>query len=195
MKHHRAAASKVDIPAVIDAGLALRSLGRTSAVIAEHFPTFIAEELGEAYGDSLAIFIAEAVAYAERAQRFADRFRSWRHSKLRDPQPLGKPDRVGAPQRPVRRIRGEEINVHGVLSTVLAVRALDREGGKARAPRFVKDVAAAFDGWPGGFIYALIVFAERDRRVARRFRSWRRAKAARAAAVPPRAASAAKHRS
>lgn len=191
MKHHRVPASRIDIPAIIDVGLALRALAKTSPRVRLHVSSFITEVLGEDYGPSLAIFIAEVVAYVERSQRFADRFRSWRHSKRRDARPLGTPDRIGAPQRPVRRIR-ESVAVEGVLSTVLAVRALDREGGKPREPRFITDVCAAYDGWASSFIYALLVYAERDRRVARRFRSWRRAKVARMAAPPRRAASTAR---
>lgn len=186
MKHHRTPASRVDIPAVIDAGLALRALAKTCPAVHEANPSFVYEVLGESYRSSLAIFISEIVAYAERSQRFANRFRTWRQAKRHGSAPMVKPDRVGAPQRPVRRMR-ESVNVEGVVSTVLAVRALDREArSKARESRFVSDICAAYKGWTACFIYALLVYAERDRRVARRFRSWRRSAANRRGKVRSR---------
>jgi hypothetical protein len=193
MKHHRMPESRVDIPAVIEAGLALRALGRTNANIKLHVPTFITELLGETYGRSLSVFILETVACIERRQRVADRFRSWRHSQGHRSRPLGKPDPIGTPSRAIRRMIGT-IDVGGILSTVVAMRALDREGGETRTPRFLADLAAAFDGWASYFIWSMLDYAERDRRFARRFRSWRRAKAARAAAPPSRPKSQAKRR-
>ena len=189
MKHHRPPQSGVDTRALLEAALAMRVLARTSPRVELDVPSFIGETLSEAYDGSLPIFLTELAAYVERAQRVADRFRSWRYSKEGGDEPLRRPEPIGTPFRPIRRFR-DDVEVSGVVSTVLAVRALDREGGKPRERRFVTDLAAAFDGWTSQFIHALIVYAERDRRFARRFRSWRRAKAARAAGPPSRSAPA-----
>jgi hypothetical protein len=39
----------------------------------------------------------------------------------------------------------------------------------------VATLSLAYDGWTSPFIRALLAYAERDRRFARCFRSWRRA--------------------
>jgi hypothetical protein len=48
-----------------------------------------------------------------------------------------------------------------VLSTVLAVRALDREEETSREREFVGILSLAYDGWTSPFIRALLAYAER----------------------------------
>lgn len=187
MKHYRNAAESVDVGAIINAGLALRDLAKTDARMHDVFTSFVHEALTDGRRHSAAIFITAAAVYMERAQRVARRFRTWRASKCAVPPLLGKPDPIGTQNHPVRRWRRDSFDVNAILSTVLAVRALDREEETSREREFVATLSLAYDGWTSPFIQALLAYAERDRRFARRFRSWRRAKAVRAASadVPP----------
>jgi hypothetical protein len=181
MRHYRNAAESIDVAAIIKAGLALRDLAQTDARMQDVFTSFVHEALTDGRRHSASIFIAATVLYMERAQRVARRFRTWRASKCPFPPLLGKPDPIGTQNHPVRRTRRESFDVNAVLSTVLAVRALDREEETSRERDFVAILSLAYDGWTSPFIRELLAYAERDRRFARRFRSWRRAKAARAA--------------
>jgi hypothetical protein len=181
MKHYRNAAESVDVAAIINAGLALRDLTKTDARMHDFFATFMHEALTDGRRGWVSFFITANVLYMERAQRVAERFWSWRGSKLQHPPLRGKPSPIGTQSHPVRRTRRESFDVNAVLSTVLAVRALDREEQTSHERDFVAILSLAYDGWPSPFIRELLAYAERDRRFARRFRSWRRAKAARAA--------------
>lgn len=181
MRHYRNAAESIDVAAIINAGLALRDLAKTDARMHDVFTSFVHEALTDGRRHSASIFITAAVVYMERSQRVARRFRTWRASKCAVPPLLGKPDPIGTQNHPVRRWRRDSFDVNAVLSTVLAVRALDREDETSREREFVAILSLAYDGWTSPFIRALLAYAERDRRFARRFRSWRRAKAARAA--------------
>ena len=187
MKHYRNAAESTDVAAIINAGLALRDLAKTDARMQDVFTSFVHEALTAGRPYSASIFIAAAVLYMERAQRVAIRFRTWRASKYAVPPLLGQPEPIGTQHHPVRRWRHDSFDVNTVLSTVLAVRALDREEETSHEREFVATLSLAYDGWTSPFIAALLAYAERDRRFARRFRSWRRAKAARA--VSPEATS------
>ncbi|HJQ37364.1 MAG TPA: hypothetical protein VKB93_09515 [Thermoanaerobaculia bacterium] len=188
MRHYRNAAESIDVAAIINAGLALRDLAMTDARMHDVFTSFVHEALTDGRRHSASIFIMAAAVYMERGQRVARRFRTWRASKCAVPPLLGKPDPIGTQTHPVRRWRRDSFDVNAVLSTVLAVRALDREEETSRERDFVTTLALAYDGWTSPFIWALLAYAERDRRFARRFRSWRRSKAAQAAApeiTPP----------
>jgi hypothetical protein len=188
MRHYRNAAESVDIAAIINAGLALRDLAKTDARMHDVFSSFVNEALTDGRRHCVSIFIAATVVYMERAQRVAERFRTWRDSKHPDPPPRMRPDPIGTQSRPVRRWRRDSFDANAVLSTVLAVRALDRDEQTSHEREFVATLSLAYDGWTNPFIRSLLAYAERDRRFARRFRSWRRAKAARAAAphiTPP----------
>ena len=181
MRHYRNAAESVDVAAIINAGLALRDLAKTDARMHDVFTSFVHEALTDGRPPWCSIFIAATVLYMEREIRVARRFRTWRASKCAVLPLLGKPDPIGTQSHPVRRWRRDSFDVNAVLSTVLAVRALDREEQTSHEREFVATLALAYDGWTSPFIRALLAYAERDRRFARRFRSWRRAKAARAA--------------
>lgn len=182
MRYVRVAAKDgytVDVAAIVNASIAVRALARTNPNIAA---TSFVGELADAYIRWFTLFLECAAAHVERAQRVADRFRYWRASKQPHPPLLGKPDAIGSPSRRIRHFRDENLCANAVLRTALAVRALEREEGKDRQLRFVADLDAAFEGHTLELLEALILLVERDRRFARRFRSWRRAKAARAAA-------------
>jgi len=69
-----------------------------------------------------------------------------------------------------------EIDVKAIIHAVLAVRALERTNRDVSSSDFVMQVADAYRGWTGEFIDTIADYVERDRRVARRFRSWRRAR-------------------
>jgi hypothetical protein len=62
------------------------------------------------------------------------------------------------------------------------VRAFDREENQSREIEFRKTLNDVYRHSASPFLDALLTLAERERRFARRFRSWRRAQAARAAA-------------
>lgn len=74
-----------------------------------------------------------------------------------------------------------EIDVKAIIDAVVAVRALERTNPDVSSSDFVMQVADAYRGWTGEFIDTIADYVERDRRVARRFRSWRRARVRRAA--------------
>src|SRR4051812_2837743 len=118
MRHHRPPTSAVDIPTMLEMAVPLRALTRTQRSAGIDVPAIITEELGKAYARALPIYIAELAAYIERAQRVADRFRSWRYSKSGGDEPLRKPEPIGTPFRPVRRFY-DQFDVSGVVSTVL----------------------------------------------------------------------------
>jgi len=168
----------VDVAAIVNASIAVRALARTNRNVAA--ANFVGE-LADVYLRWFMLLLEAAVAHVERAQRVADRFRTWRASKQDVPPLLGEPDPIGSSSRRIRRFGDATTYVNAVLRTTLAVRALDREEGTDRELRFVGDLDAAFAGNALELLEALVLLAERDRRFARRFRSWRRAKAARAA--------------
>jgi len=169
---------------VIDACIALRTLGRTNPKIDAY--SFIAEIADAYYGGSFEVFLAAVVAHVERAQRLADRFQHWRVHKLSRRPIIGKPDPIGTPLRALRRFRDDTIDINAIVATTLAVRAYDREQRKPRAAAFIRTLDVAYNGAVDGLLRALVELAERDRRFARRFRSWRRAKARRQQQGRPR---------
>jgi hypothetical protein len=180
MRYYRVAAKAgftVDVPVVVNACLAVRPLSRINHRInAASFES----EVGDAFYGSFLSWVDAAVAHLERSQRLADRFRRWRASKLADPPLLGKPDPIGTAYRPIRRFRGSMLDVNAVLATLLAVRAFDREQHKNCETEFRKTLHDVYRPSSATFLEALVTLVERERRFARRFRSWRRAKAARA---------------
>jgi hypothetical protein len=179
MRYYRVAAKAgftVDVPIVVNACLAVRPLSRINyRVDAASFES----EVGDAFYGSFLSWVDAAVAHLERSQRLADRFRRWRASKLADPPVLGKPDPVGTPNRPIRRFRGSMVDVNAVLATLLAVRAFDREEHKNCETEFRKTLHDVYRDNSSAFLAALLTLIERERRFARRFRSWRRARLAR----------------
>ncbi|MBV9069412.1 MAG: hypothetical protein JO093_18715 [Acidobacteria bacterium] len=168
----------MDPQLAIEACIALRKLARANPKVDAY--SFISEIAGAHFGSSFTAFLVAAVAHVERAQRVADRFRDWRTSKLTHAPLLMKPDPVGAPIRPLHRFRGASIDVNALISTTVAVRASDRETSKSRAASFIRTLDVAYDGGTDDLLRALVELVERDRRFARRFRSWRRAAAHRA---------------
>lgn len=174
--------------AILEVFVALDRVARTSPRFRELIPALV-EEIAEEWRGSLPLLIEHAASYVERSQRVTDRFESWRGSKRGNRHPNQVPFRhIGEPDRPLRRVRGDEY-ARAMIATVVVVRAKDREDGKARSPRFIAMLAQAYEGWSNGVIAVLLAHAIRDRRVARRFRSWRRAMAARAASPPSSPAS------
>jgi hypothetical protein len=69
-----------------------------------------------------------------------------------------------------------EIDVKAIIEAVLKVRALERTNADVSSTDFVLMLADAYRGWTGEFIDTIVDYAERDLRVARRLRSWRRAR-------------------
>ena len=184
MRHIRVLAKRgftVEVPVVVNACLAVRALSHINrAIDAVSFES----EVGDAFYGSFLSWVDAAVAHLERSQRLADRFRRWRASKMSDPPILGKPSPIGTSYRPIRRFRGSMLNVNGVLATLLAVRAFDREEHQVREIEFRKTLYDVYNEDSSPFLGALLTLVERERRFARRFRSWRRAKAARGASQP-----------
>lgn len=171
----------VDIRVIVNACLAVRPLSRINPRIdACSFES----EVGDAFYGSFLSFVDAAVEHLERSQRLADRFRHWRASKLSDPPLLGKPNPIGTAYRPIRRFRGSMLDVNAVLATLLAVRAFDREEHQIREIEFRKTLHDVYRTSSSPFLDALLTLVERERRFARRFRSWRRAKAARVESSP-----------
>lgn len=178
---------RADFDTLVDALCALDKLASSVPGLRDAVDPVVHDVITEDWDDSLALLIEHAAAYVERSQRFADRFKSWR--KYRAGRRLASGFRfveVGSPDRPLRRVHGETHDPNAILATVLVVRMRDRENGTSYAPQFISTLARAYTGWSSGIIAALLACAVRDRRVAHRFRSWRRAMAARAAG-PPRA--------
>lgn len=76
-----------------------------------------------------------------------------------------------------------EINIRRIIAAGLAVRALERVNPNGcSSTDFTLALGEEYGGWAAVLIDALLDYAERDQRVARRFRSWRRRRAQRAAA-------------
>src|SRR5689334_285142 len=78
-----------------------------------------------------------------------------------------------------------EIDVRAIVEAVLKVRELERSNPEVSSIDFTSALGEAYRGWTAEFIDTIADFAERDARVARRIRSWRRARAARTVAVVP----------
>jgi hypothetical protein len=173
----------VDFDAVVDALYALDKLASSRPGLRDAVASMRDDVLTEGWDASLALFIEYAAAYVERSQRFVDRFQAWRAYRTGQSRPSGyRFSEIGSPDRPLRRVHGETYDPNAILATVVVVRMRDRENGTSHAPRFIATLARAYRGWSSGIIAALLAYAVRDRRVARRFRSWRRAVTARAAA-------------
>lgn len=164
----------VDPLVVADACIAARKLARNHPRIDLY--NFISG-IADAHLDWFDLFLDSVVLHVERAQRITNRFRTWRNSKRRRPRIVGKPDPIGAPSRRVRRFRDDFMDINAPIATTLAVRAFDREEHTNSSQGFVQLLAKAYEGSIYSLIEAFVELVERDRRVARRFRSWRRAKA------------------
>jgi len=68
-----------------------------------------------------------------------------------------------------------QFDLNAIIDAALAVRALGRTNDQFSASDFVELVADHYRGWTTEFLAAILDHAERERRVARRFRSWRNA--------------------
>lgn len=175
----------MDARVIIDACLAVRRLSADQPRIDAN--TF-AGVVADAYPDWFIYFAQAAVMHIERAQRVADRFVRWRAGWRLRRQRHVKPAPVGSPGRPFRRFRMCSPYINAVIAKWLELRALDRAEDKSREHRFFLDlVKQTYAGGAYAALDALVTLAERDRRFARRFRSWRRSKAARVAS--PRSSS------
>jgi len=76
-----------------------------------------------------------------------------------------------------------EINVRRIIAAGLAVRALERSNPHAcSSSDFTLQLGEELNGWAPTLIDTILDLVEREQRVARRFRSWRRRRAQRAAA-------------
>lgn len=173
----------VDPLVVVNACIAARKLARNHPRIDLY--NFISG-IADAHRDWFALFLDSVVMHVERAQRITNRFRTWRNTKRQHPRVIGKPDPIGWPSRRVRRFRDDFMDINAPIATTLAVRALDREEHTDTSYGFVQLLGKAYQGQMYALIEAFIELAERDRRVARRFRSWRRAEAKRRGKVRSR---------
>lgn len=68
-----------------------------------------------------------------------------------------------------------QFDLKAIIDAALAVRALGRTNEQFSASDFVELIAEHYRGWTTEFIGALLDYAERERRFARRFRTWRKA--------------------
>jgi hypothetical protein len=75
-------------------------------------------------------------------------------------------------------VRVNRIDLRAIIDVGLALRALKRTNEEVPVSDMISELADAYDGWMPLFIETILDYAERDRRVARRFRSWRERKAA-----------------
>jgi predicted RecB family nuclease len=75
------------------------------------------------------------------------------------------------------------IDVKAIIKAGLAMRALERTNEYVSSSDFTIRLAEVYSDWTAEFIDTILDYAERDLRVARRFRTWRRRVA------PPRARS------
>ena len=71
-----------------------------------------------------------------------------------------------------------EIDVQAIIAAVLAVRALARTNSDISSADFTLALGDAYRGWTAESIDTIADYVERDIRVARRFRSWRRRRVA-----------------
>ena len=78
-----------------------------------------------------------------------------------------------------------QFDLKAILDAALAVRALGRTNDRVSASDFVELVADQYRGWTTEILAALLDYAERERRFARRFRSWRKAQQQRRASERP----------
>jgi predicted RecB family nuclease len=78
-------------------------------------------------------------------------------------------------------VRVNRVDVRAIIEAGLALRALKRTNQGVPLSDIISELADAYDGWAAVFIETILDYAERDRRLARRFRRWRRQKAAQAA--------------
>lgn len=78
-----------------------------------------------------------------------------------------------------------EIDVQAIVEAVLKVRALERSNPEVSASDFTAALGDAYRDWTAEFIDTIADFAERNARVARRIRSWRRARASRTLTIVP----------
>ncbi|MBV8519294.1 MAG: hypothetical protein JO197_18010 [Acidobacteria bacterium] len=173
----------VDPLVVVNACVAARELARNHPRIGLY--NFISG-IADAHLGWFDLFLDSVVMHVERSQRVTNRFRTWRNSKRQRPRVIGKPDPIGAPSRRVRRFRDHFMDINAPIATTLAVRALDREEHTNTSHDFVQLLRRAYQGQIYALIEAFIELVERDRRFARRFRSWRRAKARRQQQGRPR---------
>lgn len=87
--------------------------------------------------------------------------------------------------------RDTVIDVKAIIAACLAIRTLERTNGEVSSSDFVICLAEVYSDWTAEFIDTILDYAERELRLARRFRSWRaavagrRSAAARAPARPP----------
>jgi hypothetical protein len=78
-----------------------------------------------------------------------------------------------------------QFDLKAIIDAALAVRTLGRTNDKFSASDFVELIADHYRGWTTEFVAALLDYAERERRLARRFRSWRKAQRQRRASERP----------
>lgn len=75
------------------------------------------------------------------------------------------------------RVYRGDIDVRAIIDAGLAVRALERaDSERVSSSDFVVSIGQGYDDWSAEFIDTILDFIERDRRVARRFRTWRKAR-------------------
>ncbi len=82
--------------------------------------------------------------------------------------------------RPGARLN--RVDVRAIIEAGLALRALKRTNQGVPLSDMMSDLGDAYAGWTAVFIETILDYAERDRRLARRFRRWRRHKEVKAAA-------------
>lgn len=80
-------------------------------------------------------------------------------------------------------VRVPVLDIEAIILAGLAVRALARTNPDVSASDVISVLGHAYSGWTAEFIDAVLDYAEREQRFARRFRSWRRRKAS--ASPPP----------
>jgi hypothetical protein len=176
----------VDPLVVANACIAARELARNNPRIDLY--NFISG-IADAHLDWFDLFLDSLVMHVERAQRITDRFRTWRNSTREHPCIIGKPDPIGSASRRVRRFRDSFMDINAPIATTLAVRALDREEQTNNSHGFVQLLRKAYQGHILALLEAFVELVERDRRVARRFRSWRRSRSPKPAIPAARVAS------
>lgn len=67
------------------------------------------------------------------------------------------------------------LDMLAIISAGLALRELGRTHPDIAAGDFIGHLGDVYSGWAAEFIETILDLVERDRRVARRFRRWRRA--------------------
>jgi hypothetical protein len=82
------------------------------------------------------------------------------------------------------------LDMPAIIGAGLALRELGRTHPDIAAGDFIGHLGDVYSGWAAEFIETILDLVERDRRVARRFRRWRRA----VHAAMPRAAGPARRK-